>query len=344
MKQIAIVAMSFLLLSCESGQQRQPSSWHGSMQGLANSLNDVMPDLIARSSEDSRLEKKQLDRAIKDLKGYAENLNSRQMPIPSRDPSLRFLAQGFKDEMNQISKSTSTDSPDVTRAKIHRVTNYCIACHTRIKASSSFFTGDMGKRLGTYSDFGKARFFTAVRQYEKAMVHYEKALNDKKWGKSNGEKWNQSALALLVLTVRVQDNPNLTVEMISGMLDSKAYPPSVEKAARVWRKDAQIWEKEKSKNYELENVQSLIASAAKKDKTLQYSGLLLYLRASKVLNKILDQGTLQGEKQQRYLFYSGLVSKRLARLKFVGFPESHFKACISIDPKSRTAMQCQAEL
>lgn len=346
MRKILVLFFGVSLISCESGNRNEKSTggWHGAMRGLAQSLNEIMPDLIARSPFETKLEEKELQRALKSFQKFGRDLNTRESKIPSRDPSLRFMVADFKKELNAIQEDSRSQSLNKTRAQMHRLTSYCISCHTRVKASSSFFTGDMGQSIAGYSDFGKARFYTSVRQYEKAMVHYEKALTDKNWGKSNPKSWNQSAMALLVITVRVQEDPNLTVEMLSRLFDSDAYPPSIEKAARIWKQDAVEWEKETSKNYELDHVQTLLRKATERNTRLEGSGLLMLLRASKAINRLLDQNILSGLSQQRQLFYSGLVAQKLEALEFATFPKSYFQACISVDPSSNIAQQCKQNL
>jgi hypothetical protein len=345
MKPIILVFFTFLFVSCETQKEQQSlQNWHGSMRGLANSLTEVMPDLITEPRRLSPMREKKMRLVLKDLEEYADSLTEENMVIPSRDPSLPYVARGFRTQLMKVRENSKRGDSLQLQLGLRDLTKYCVACHTRTPSASSAFVESMESGARSLSAIQKAQFYTSMRLYEKALVHYEKALTNKNWAQKNKKLWNDSVIQMLAITVRVHNNPNLTLELISQLFDTKAYPRELVKAARVWRKDALAWNKMSSKDADLQGITPLLKKANQQDKKIRHSGLILNLRALAKLNQYLQQGGLKSRSEQVVLYYTGLITERLQDLDFSGFPKSYYLACVDQNPSSRVAKSCQKRL
>ncbi len=345
MKKIILTGLIILSTSCEQTPSTKVSqSWHGSMRGLATSLTAVMPQLVASSDRIRSSDHNKLKSAIDDLQTYSTNLNSTQLVIPSKDPSLKFVAQDFQKELEKVKEHSKAASLEEMQKDLRGLTRYCVACHTKTAAGSSQFTQSMEQSVLSLNDLQKGNFYMAMRQYEKALVHLENGLTNRDWAMQNPEAWNRGAMQLLAVTVRVHNNPNLTFEMISRLFDSKAYPKDLERAARVWRQDAKEWSKNGPAKGDLQGLPELLKTAKEKESKLKHSGLILNLRAQARLNLYLKSGGLSAKREQAVLYYSGILGQRLENLNFASFPNSYFKACVEIAPNTKLGQLCRKSL
>ena len=231
-----------------------------------------------------------------------------------------------------------------TQNDLRELTRYCVACHTKTASGSSHFSQSMAQATNGLNDIEKGQFYMAIRQFEKALIHLETGLTNRDWAQKNPRDWNKAAMQMLIVTVRVHDNPNLTLEMISRLFDTKAYPRQLAAAARVWRKDAKAWAEKGKKQASLDGLADLLKQAKEKDSQLEYSGLILNLRAQARLSRYLEAGGLSAKSEQSVLYFSGVLTKRLERLNFSGFAQSYFKACLEIDPTSQWGQLCKKRI
>ncbi len=337
-----ILILFLLNIGCQSQQEKaRQQSWHGSMQGLAESLNAVMPELIANPIEASQRKKQNLEKAIADLKKYSENLASVEMGVPSQDPSLFYVTKDFQSAIQTLSKKVDQQSLEKSSADLRNLSRYCVACHTRTESGSSFYSGQFGDQMSTLIHYDQAIFNAAVRQFERALVNFEKAIADENWRQRHPEKWQSSVMNLLAITIRVKNNANLALEMLSQMKDRRSYPESMQKVAEKWRQDAKSWGNEPKADMSLSKVVKLLEKAGEQDRQLAHSGLLNNLRASRMLNEFLQGGTKDKKQKQAVLFYSGVISERLKNLNFADFPKSYFRACMDLGADTAIGRKCQ---
>lgn len=342
MKYFFHLCLLLIFISCaDSPKKTMSKSWHGSMRGLADSLTSIMPQLVTADSHLSSKDESKLKRAINDLQIYSENLSSDAMMVPSQDPSLKFVAFDFQQELKRIKKESKSGDLVQAQKDLKGLTRYCVSCHTKTTAGSSQFTEPMGQAVAELSDVDQGEFYMAMRQFEKALVHLETGLTNRDWAQKHPNQWNHAAMQLLAVTVRVHDNPRLTLEMISRLFDTKAYPRQLEQAAYEWRRDAKEWSEKGKKSASLEGLPEMLKKAKAKDKKVPHSGLILNLRAQSRLNRYLQAGGLSATSEQAVLYYSGMVEERLNYLNFSGFPKAYFKACIEVNPQSKFAKLCK---
>jgi tetratricopeptide (TPR) repeat protein len=346
MKKIFFGFAFLCLMACEQAPKSYGAnkSWHGSMRGLANSLSAVAPQLIVSPYRLTQDDRKKINRVIDDLDDYSKHLDSQKMVIPSQDPSTKYIAQDFQKEIAQMQSLRAAKDFGQKQSRLRHLTRYCVACHSKTPAASAQFANPMGEAIENFNDFEKGEFYMAMRQYEKAMVHLEKGLTDADWAKAHKSIWNKGAMQLLAVTVRVRDDASLTLEMISRLFDTQAYPKDLQTVARVWRQDAKAWQKQSQGKASLRRVSSLLKQAQAREKKVQHSGLILNLRAQKLLNQYLQTGGLSAKSEQAVLYYSGVLNQRLERLQFSSFPKAYFQACVDLNPESKVGSLCQRKL
>lgn len=339
-KFFCIVALSSIM-ACSS--QKKAKSWNSSMQGLSKTLSETMPLLISQKYLTDPRAQSDLKAATVKLQGLSHDVSTQTL-IPSADPSIKVVARQFGSELKQAQNLMEMGQWAAANKKLQKVTNYCIACHTLSSGSTSAYSADLAQPPKSFQHFDQARYFASIRQFEQAIIQFEYALNDQGWAKTNRENWNRSLLSLMAIVTRVKNNPNLARELISRFYDTGAYPQDLKKASDQWRSDVKAWDAEKKRQPSLARSRNLIQTAAKSEKAIPHSGLILNLRASSTLNELLRSGQLDKKQQQEVLYLSGQVAENLADLNFGSFAEDYYRLCSQMKGRATLQKKCSVAL
>lgn len=136
------------------------------------------------------------------------------------------------------------------------------------------------------------------------------------------------------------------MEFLSQFFDKASYPKGLEDTARLWRRDAIKWRKEKTLPDALAFARSVLRpmksdpSARQPEMTPASLGLIQYLRASALLHDYLRSPA--NVKNQEALYLAGNVAEQLADLNFWTFPEDYYSACVNIDEKTDMGQKCKS--
>jgi hypothetical protein len=336
-----VLAFVLILAACSQAPKEKPT-WHESMRELSEVLSDLMPMLVLNRVDDSPATRQKIQALTLQLSKLTHGIGG-DTAVPSQDASVKLMAREFKIEIQTIQKLMSENKWPQAQNHLRVATQYCLACHTTTASASSGYTFNLKSNLRGFSHYDKAVYYTAVRQFENALVEYEYALTDKKWAAEQPASWNKGIMGILAITTRVKNDPNLGTEMISRFFDSKTYPQDLAPAARVWRAHTVAWEREKTAEQSLGKVEGWLKEAEKLKATPQ-ADLILSLRASSVLNELLRVGTLKGADLQKAYFYSGQLAARLADLNVSGFARDYYGLCVQQNAKTSWGKKCQAQL
>jgi len=206
--------------------------------------------------------------------------------------------------------------------------------------STSAYSAQFRSPPNTFSQFERATYFTAVRQFEQAIVAFEYALADEKWAKANPELWNRALLNMLAIVSRVKRDPNLARELISRFYDGDDYPKDLKPAADVWRLDVRMWDKERKRNFTFSEIEKLMAEGLKKEQKTKKSGLIPLLRVSASLNEILRAGTLKGERLQKAYFLADQIAEYFSDLSVASFATDYYRLCTDNNAKKQLTNKC----
>ena len=265
-----------------------------------------------------------------------ENINKfvhhvKKAALREVDPSFHFIIKRMGADIKFATKSLQNNDIKSARHILSRITGFCISCHTRTAKGREFDFSQSLPPFGEKDFLLKADFMAATRQFDKAIEHYEYFLANKKLATSQPTIWQLAIRRLLAITVRVKQNPSLTMEMISALLDRKAIPAELLEEIRTWRIAAKNWRieiinKEKVRN-PLSKAQSLIEKA--KNYRKKTFGLVEFLRASSILHNFLDHEKSR-EKIGEALYWSGVAAGALDDINFWTMDDYYYEACIRL--------------
>ncbi|MEQ1878498.1 MAG: hypothetical protein ABL958_17790 [Bdellovibrionia bacterium] len=337
---ITIAVCTILTLVSFEGNSEETASWTESMKEMSNGLLVLMPSLVRLREIETESERAEILLKSKALAKSAHKLDKIKSP-PSADPALKFISGDLHGDLASAIQLMEQGKWAQGKRQMLGATRNCIACHSlRPGPSRLSFKVD----LSGLKPLQQADYYAATRQFEQAIINYEKALTDEKWAAANEEKWNQAFQRLLALTVRVRNSPSLSMELISRFFDSKTYPQGLKPVAWTWRAHTKEWRIEKSvKGDLLKKASELIAKADElQAKTQDPVGLILYLRASGMLHTFLiSSGNSQN---QEALYLAGKSAEGLLHLNFWTYPEDYYRACTAIDRATSWKKACEERL
>ncbi|MCX6124979.1 MAG: hypothetical protein NTV34_09565, partial [Proteobacteria bacterium] len=179
----------------------------------------------------------------------------------------------------------------------------------------------------------KAEYLAATRQYDAAVKQYEHILVDRPLAKIDPEAWGQAMRKMLAITVRVKNNANLTLEMISKIQDSpESIVPSLRLEIADWRQAAKSWSEEKPLRINTDEARyleskRLFDEAEVISAKTSGGGLIQYLRATALLHEML--GRLRGgENYQNMLWLAGRSAKSLKEFNLWAMQDIYFESCV----------------
>ena len=299
---------------------------HLAAQSLANIQSFVLDPTKITSIEPIIRETENIGRFIHSVKKNAAY---------EVDPSFHFILRRMDTEIKEAVKSLKGSDLKAARHILSRVTGFCISCHTRTAKGRQFDFSKTSPKFGKDDHLLKANYMAATRQFDKAIEYYEYFLADKNLATKQQRTWQLAIRRLLAITVRVKQNPSLTMEMISALLDRKAIPKELLEELRTWRSAAKTWREESLANKKTEppllQAQKLISKAQRYRKTT--FGLVEFLRASNILHRFLDHEKSR-VKIGEALYWSGVTAGALDDINFWTMDDYYYEACIRLKSNS----------
>ncbi|HEX4925258.1 MAG TPA: hypothetical protein VFV50_14285 [Bdellovibrionales bacterium] len=316
------------------------ATWHDSMREMSAKLTELLPNLITPEVFMRAEEKAETLKQARALLKMAHDVKELKT-APSSDPQMQAVLTGLRAQIESSIKSMESGRWAHGSRELLSVSRHCIACHSmKLGPERTEFKPD----FSNLSAIQQADYYAATRQFDRAVVQYEKALANPAWAKNNEERWNEAFIRLLAITVRTRNNPSLTLELISRFFDAKTYPQNLKTVAMGWRQQAKEWRKEGSKlPVTLEALRSLVARAERAQGTSREPvALIYYLRASAVAHAYLSAPEHAADAEALYL--AGLAAIGLSAANIWELPETYFKSCVSLKTQSKWTDACSERL
>lgn len=334
---ILISALSFSAFAAEK------PNWHESMRNLATKLTELIPDLNKPEVYTTPQEKAEIIKNSKKFLEFAHTVKDNSNP-PTSDSLVPMISSQLKQQVEKSIEYMEAGQWSRGKHMLMDISRHCIACHTLKAGPTSPPMMEANFDRLSYSQ--RANYFAATRQFDKAIINFESLLADKEWARTHENEWNDSFMKLLAITIRVRDNPSLTLELISRFFDSDTYPKGLKKAAQVWRQHVKDWRNQVDRNQQTSNlsdIKKLIEQAENlQAKSTEPVALVLFLRASSSLHTFLtakDQAN-----NQTALLLAGRSAEGLKDQNFWNFSEHYYTKCRSINENSPEGKTCAEKL
>ncbi len=322
--------------------------WHERSAELEKVFSALMEDV----SEDARFnspknthrieeDARKLSEFIGHPKGFKAESSSNVF-----DLSLPLISGYFRSEAQRAYQELKKGHREYSRSLLREVPNFCIGCHMRTGSGSIDSTHLVVKDPPANTKrIEKAEFLAATHQFDRALSELEGLISDSKKASAFQLEWERAVRFALAITVRVKNDPALTLSVIEKVIQCAGAPQFIKEDALIWKKSVEQWKAEAPRK---SNSEEALFSEAKRLISDAYNlqryrtdraSDILYLRASAATHELLRivPGTVHmGEA----LFILGASYEAVHAQGLWSLQDLCYETCVRKVPHSEIAQAC----
>lgn len=312
----------------EQGFKPSPN-WNGSMQNLKKSLVILEPYLFDKKKFNDPKNKKFLSKEIHNLAEESKNVKHNPT-ILSKDPTARFVAANFSDELGRADENFSTDWTEFARTQLVTVTSYCIECHTRLKEGPEFnYQNSSESYIKNLPIKDQIELMIAFRQFEPAFQLVLKTLKEISPTSKIQSDEDQVARLGLLIAVQLNQNKAKAQQLISTIANNSNLPFYLKQNNNLWKESLSSWDPNKNL-VTLPEIRKLIKNRKSEIDDMRAINSLL-----KVLIDDLNPDEL-GEA----LLLTGESYEALNKVSLMSLHETYYESCVRRVPKTKWGKAC----
>jgi hypothetical protein len=308
--------------------------------------------LLSRSSspmewEDPR-NRAEVEKDLKTLLGGAHDFKG-IVTSKGEDPAIAILQPYLTREASITLSAYQVGQYEYSRMNLRNVVSTCIGCHSRDPDFRIPSGPENESPLKKPSALENARFFSAVRNFDRSIEEYHKALFQPGLAKSNLYTWERAFREAMAVLIRVKRNPEEAGQLVKKLRSANSVPYFLKRELEEWQKDLGVWLKEKAEKQGNENtsyakIQRVFRTAIQKKRyPMDHSADALFLRLSSLLYEY--QRRYPHSKHLPEIWYLlGVSHLTLDLPPFENLHEQYLEACIRSKPHSTLALTCYSNL
>ena len=262
---------------------------------------------------------------------------------PNSDPLITATAKQFASATNAIVANLESGNMQSANYGINQLSTYCISCHTRADRGSQDFTTSWKPQLSALNSLQKANYYLANRLYTSAHKEVDSIVNDSALAQVDPAGWFAVVQKDLAVRVRVQNDLKSAKSLVDMALKNKSLPYYMLYDVQAWQRSISEWQKESAAEIlTLVKVKSLLTQATRPPYSQGDAGLILYLRASRILHTLLENSKSPSYADAHY--YAGITAEGLKKVDLSSLSEKYYQGCIEASPATILSEKCYARL
>lgn len=317
------------------------------MQVLSENLSQLLPLAFSPQEFNDKKNEAVIAEKLLSLEETAKSIKHSPMQTMT-DPSLNFISYDFREQVRHVRESFSEGKKDYARYELIKTSNFCIECHTRTSSGPTFTDDNFNNRILKLNPLNRAEYFTATRNFDKALGIYLDYFKEPLSGKNTVLQTEKAALQALVITVRFQNSWKKSLQLAQAIQKSPHAPYYLKLSATSWQKDIEQWKKDEaapskkksSKKLDLKKAKHwLEISQTRRFEQGALGGEVFALRTISRLNAELP--TIKSPEARAETFYL-LGQSYLASVysEHTNVGEKYLESCIRSYPKTPWAKRC----
>jgi hypothetical protein len=263
----------------------------------------------------------------------------------TQEPATIALAGLFGRYAAETQRRFEAHETDSVGPRVRTLMALCFACHSRERASDF---SDALKRIDALpvSGLERASLLAATRQFEPALVEYQKILDGPV---TDFPEYSRALLDAMTVLIRVKDDAGATAKLLERVAARTDLPLFFTNNVPVWSRDVATWNKEhfNAQNAKAEALFSRGKELVKKASVSNGEGHgrkdVLWLRASAYFNLALAKNPRLKSRGEA-LFLLGQCAGALRSPLWWDIDELFFEACIRENGNTPVARRCFEEL
>lgn len=286
-------------------------------------------------------------------KGYLEQLMLISHTLPDavtldKKPGLKAVSQIFTDYLNGLKLGIEDGDANYLRNRIQTLTNLCFSCHASMLDS---------KKQGAYANLAgdlpanplqRGNFYVAIRQFDKGLNAYRDMIAQTPLRESDVYQWTQALKNALSVSVRVHQDPELTLNLLNLASKQNEISTFMKKNLAQWKKDATEWKLEsqvKGSPAVMLNKATNLIDRGQSNQVFSSGHVsdIVYLRAINYVHQALSYPLKPGEEAGAY-YLLGVANGALEDPFLWELDQYYFKACIQKYPHTSLSQKCYDHL
>lgn len=286
-----------------------------------------------------------------DIQKNLDSMSGLQHVFPQKmadqEPGLAAISGLFSDYLQDVQKSfKSGASGSFVRNQVRTMTGFCLSCHTRVGTNQSF--ADLQNKVDSspLTEFQKAEFYAATRQFDKAIQAFDKFISRTPSGEFGYIELGRAVRETLSITIRVKQDAKATFYILEKLSSRKDLPEFFQRYVAEWKKDVTKWTQEKKRPKDMTATElmakasSLIDQAGKRQLfAVDPAGDVSYLRATNYIHEALQKDP-KGKFRGEALYLLGTCYDSLQDPLLWALDSLYFEACVREFPHTDVSKKC----
>ncbi|MBI3556289.1 MAG: hypothetical protein HY074_08500 [Deltaproteobacteria bacterium] len=267
--------------------------------------------------------------------------------LAGQEPGLAAISSLFSDYLKEVQRSfKSGANGSFVRNQVRTMMGLCMSCHTRVSTNQSFT--DLKDKVDStpLTDFQRAEFYAATRQFDRAIKAFDVIISETPSGEFGYLELGRSVREALSITIRVKQDPKATFYILEKLATRDDLPEFFQRYVAEWKKDVTKWmgEKKRPKDMtatELMNKADALVDQATKRQLFPVdpSGDVNYLRATNYIHEALTKDP-KGKFRGEALYLLGSCYDTLQDPMLWALDSLYFEACVREFPHSAVSRKC----
>lgn len=276
--------------------------------------------------------------AMKSLKGIAADVQP--LLAQSRaEPVMSYISFDLFKNLLRLEAAINAGTFSYARYLLRQITHYAIPWNAKSAGTLQFTEAP-----ASLSELDKAEYYAAIKKYEEAMLAYERVLGDKQFRKTRPDIWERAVENLMAITIRIRNDPHITLEMTSALRDESNSSPAQKEMLLAWRNSAKAWTTENvaqkmSGNDLFNKAQQIVEKGHQLNGKGRNLGMIEYLRGMSLLNELAMSQT-DGALKAKGFQLAGRTSEKLQNVFIWMQADAYYEACIRARPHSAESREC----
>jgi hypothetical protein len=314
--------------------------WPNQMQELTKNLSDLLP-LLAEPQLFSNPDQRPLvGKTIENIKRIAHNINDKT-PTPDKDPSIKFIAQRFEQNIQLAHDSYQSGHFEFSRSILKNSMAQCVQCHTRLEIGPTLTKPDYLTSLKNIGIVDRIQFLVASRYFNEALLELESAFKNS--DQLSIVAWQKLVQLGLIIHVRFSYELKEADKFIGNLSKNANIPFFIKRNIPFWQTSIKNWKASPSTSLDLNSASNLIKDGEKLSKESRSDGGMIdYLRAAHFMHQFLASEKPQPIKAQA-LYQLGLIYENIGEVGSWSMNEDYYELCIRTEPHGEIAQKCFAK-
>jgi tetratricopeptide (TPR) repeat protein len=314
--------------------------WPNQMQELTKNLSDLLPALSDPQQYSNPEQRPHISKNIENIKRLAHNINEKT-PTPDKDPSIKFIAQRFEQNIQLALDSYQSGHFEFSRSILKNSMAQCVQCHTRLEVGPTLTKPDYLTSLKNIAIVDRIQFLVASRYFNEALIELDNAFKNSE--QLSIVSWQKMVQLGLIIHIRLSYDLKETDSFVSRLSKNTNIPFFIKRNIPFWQSSISNWKAHPNTSLDLKAASELIQKGEKLSRESRSDGgLIEYLRAAHFMHKFLASEKPQPIKAQA-LYQLGLIYENVGEVGSWSMNEDYYELCIRSEPHSEIAQKCFAK-